>query len=74
MHASTCERASRVTAVQVVEQARLRGIRVELEIDLPAHASSYCAGYPELCPDVPLYQNLTSPHDNGRRDPHCGPG
>ena len=42
-------------------QARLRGIRVELELDFPAHASSFCVGYPQLCANVP----------NGR-DGHCG--
>ena len=47
----------------VVEQARLRGIRVELELDFPAHASSFCRGYPELC------ANVSGAGQNGG---HCG--
>jgi hexosaminidase len=27
-----------------------RGIRVELELDMPGHADGYCKGYPDLCP------------------------
>jgi hexosaminidase len=47
------ERYSHADMAWVVEQARLRGIRVELELDFPAHASSFCVGYPQLCPNVP---------------------
>ena len=47
------ERYSHADIAWVVEQARLRGVRVELELDFPAHASSFCVGYPQLCANVP---------------------
>ena len=34
----------------MVEFARLRGVRVMLEVDTPGHARSWCAGHPEVCP------------------------
>ena len=58
---SNDERYSRADMAHVVEQARLRGIRVELEVDLPAHASSFCEGYPQLCANA-----------SSGRDGHCG--
>ena len=57
------ERYSTADMAWVVEQARLRGIRVELELDFPAHASSFCRGYPELCANV---------SDTGLNGGHCG--
>lgn len=34
----------------LVEYARLRGVRVMVEFDVPGHAASWCTGYPGICP------------------------
>ena len=43
----------------IVSYAADRAIRVVIETDMPGHASSWCVGYPELCPQP----NCTSPLD-----------
>jgi hexosaminidase len=55
------EKYSLADMSRVVELARLRGIRVELELDMPGHAAAYCSGYPELCA-----------FDKGPNSPGCG--
>lgn len=39
----------------VVEYARLRGVRVMVELDGPGHAMSWAAGYPQLISNSSLY-------------------
>eukprot|EP01087_Luapelamoeba_hula_P020254 TRINITY_DN6880_c2_g1_i1.p1 TRINITY_DN6880_c2_g1~~TRINITY_DN6880_c2_g1_i1.p1 ORF type:complete len:528 (-),score=69.30 TRINITY_DN6880_c2_g1_i1:46-1605(-) len=47
---SMSERFSPEDVQDLVEYARKRGVRVMMEIDVPGHAGSWCAGYPEVCP------------------------
>ena len=56
---SARERYSRLDAADVVEYARLRGIRVMLEIDTPSHTACWCRGYPEICPPKPCKDGTT---------------
>ena len=52
------ERYSQLDARELVEYARLRGVRVIVEFDQPGHAGSWCTGYPELCPNTTCLQPL----------------
>ena len=56
---SKAERYTQDDVKGVVEYARLRGVRVIPEFDMPGHAQSWCVGRPDLCPSA----TCTSPLD-----------
>ena len=66
---SARERYSRLDAADLVEYARLRGIRVMLEIDTPSHTACWCRGYPGVCPPKPCKDGITrTPLDPSTND------
>ena len=52
-------RYSRLDFQDIIEYARMRGIRVLLEIDTPSHTACWCRGYPEICPPRPCKDGPT---------------
>ena len=42
----------------LVEYGRQRGVKVMIEFDIPGHAASWCAGYPDICPSETCLQPL----------------
>lgn len=52
------ERYEQEEIASLVEFARLRGIKVMIEFDMPGHAASWCTGYPEVCPSPKCQQPL----------------
>ena len=55
---SKSERYSHDDIVDIVEYARLRGVKVMIEFDMPGHAASWCTGYPSICPSTTCLQPL----------------
>jgi len=52
------EKFTQTDIASIVEYARERGVRVMVEFDMPGHASSWCTGYPEVCPSPTCTQPL----------------
>ena len=55
---SSQEKFTQLDVRGVVEYARLRGVRVIVEFDMPGHAGSWCTGHPEICPSASCLQPL----------------
>jgi len=55
---SAQERYVQDDIAEIVEFARLHGVRVIVEFDMPGHAASWCTGYPEICPSTTCTQPL----------------
>jgi hexosaminidase len=52
------ERYLQSEVANIVEYARLRGVKVMVEFDVPGHAASWCTGYPDICPSPDCQQPL----------------
>lgn len=52
------ERYTQADIYELVEYARKRGIKIMIEFDMPGHAGSWCAGYPDICPSKICHQPL----------------
>eukprot|EP01116_Phalansterium_solitarium_P000396 TRINITY_DN10267_c0_g1_i1.p1 TRINITY_DN10267_c0_g1~~TRINITY_DN10267_c0_g1_i1.p1 ORF type:complete len:603 (+),score=139.14 TRINITY_DN10267_c0_g1_i1:123-1931(+) len=44
------ERYTMDDLAEVVQYAKLRGVRVMVELDVPGHAAIWCKAHPEICP------------------------
>ncbi|KJE93970.1 beta-hexosaminidase subunit beta [Capsaspora owczarzaki ATCC 30864] len=52
------ERYTQEDVMEIVEYAKLFGIRVMPEFDGPGHAASWCTGYPGICPSPSCLEPL----------------
>lgn len=57
------ERYSTMDFEEIVEYARMRGVRVVPELDVPGHEASWCKGYPEVCPSENCFEPLDPTSD-----------
>jgi hexosaminidase len=55
---SSQEKFTQLDVRGVVEYARLRGVRVIVEFDMPGHAGSWCTAHPEICPSASCREPL----------------
>ena len=58
---SSQERYTQADLASVVEHARLRGVRVMVEFDVPGHSKSWCKSYPEVCTSCTAHSGSTLP-------------
>ena len=60
------ERYTQADLASMIEYARLRGVRVMVEFDVPGHAQSWCKGYPEVCTACEAQKGSTLPLNPSR--------
>lgn len=61
---SAQERFTQADIAGIVEFARLHGVRVIVEFDMPGHNAGWCAGYPSLCPSASCQEPLNVADNN----------
>lgn len=63
---SAQERYTQADLAALVEYARIRGVRVMAEFDVPGHSKSWCEGYPEVCTACTARKGSTLPLNPAR--------
>ena len=60
------ERYTQADLAQLIEYARLRGVRAMVEFDVPGHAAAVCKGYPGVCTTCEAHKGSTLPLNPAR--------